>query len=115
MSRQLVLLLRQHFMRSSENESGRPAGLPTLLRVVLKLQIQDNALKDVISTLLWQLDLSWMSADPSLTQEILFVILIFVTNLPKIDQGKTIQNESVEGKDVGKITKLIKGIFVDKT
>ena len=115
MSRQLVLLLRQHFMRSSENESGRPAGLPTLLRVVLKLQIQDNALKDVISTLLWQLDLSWMSADPSLTQEILFVILIFVTNLPKIDQGKTIQNERVEGKDVGKITKLIKGTFVDKT
>ena len=115
MSRQLVLLLRQHFMRSSENESGRPAGLPTLLRVVLKLQIQDNALKDVISTLLWQLDLSWMSADPSLTQEILFVISIFVTNLPKINTVKAVQNESVEEKDVGKITKLMKGTFVDKT
>ena len=114
MSRQLVLLLRQHFMRS-ENECGRPAGLPTLLRVVLKLQIQDNALKDVISTLLWQLDLSWMSADPSLTQEILFVISIFVTNLPKINIGKAVQNGSVEEKDVGKIPKLMKGTFVHKT
>ena len=94
-------------MRCDNDSPRRPAGLPTLLRVVLKLPIQDKALNDVISTLLWQLDLSWMSTDPSLTQEILFVISIFVNNLPKINQVKT--EDLKEKVTAGKMTKLIKG------
>ena len=107
LSRQLVLLLRQHFTRY--NDCQRPPGLPTLLRVVLKLQIEDKSLTDVISTLLWQLDLSWMSTDASLTQEILFVISIFVTNLPKLNQAKNTENSEAEASKKGKITKLVKG------
>lgn len=108
-SRQLSLLLRKHF--SLGLDKSRPTGLPTLLRVVLKLNKNedDKALRDVISVLLRQLDISWMDSDASLTQDILNVISIFVRNF-QVTQAKSDHEEvKTEVAAAGKMTRLIQG------
>ena len=108
--RQLTLLLRKHFTNSLEARK-RPCGLPTLLRVVLKLDHDGKALRDVINVLLKQLDISWMDTDVSLTQEILSIIAIFVTNINRKNLQK--QDSSAEkSSKCGRMTKMIKGRYV---
>jgi len=107
MSRQLTLLLRKHFMR---NDLERPQGLSNLLRIVLKLKKDDKSVRDVINTLLRQLDLSWMDADLSLTTEILKIVCIFVSNLDIEYQQNELKNTEVK-EEKGKITKLIKALL----
>ena len=78
----------------------------------MKLKKDDKSVRDVINTLLRQLDLSWMDADLSLTTEILKIVCIFVSNLD-IEYQKELKNcTSTEFKEEkGKITKLIKGMI----
>ena len=108
--RQLTLLLRKHFTNSLEARK-RPCGLPTLLRVVLKLDHDGKALRDVINVLLKQLDISWMDTDVSLTQEILNIIAIFVTNLnrKKLQQQQDFSSDAEKISKCGRMTKMIKG------
>ena len=70
----------------------------------------DKSVRDVINTLLRQLDLSWMDADLSLTTEILKIVCIFVSNLDIEYQQNELKNTEVK-EEKGKITKLIKGMI----
>ena len=106
--RQLTLLLRKHFTNSVEARK-RPCGLPTLLRVVLKLNHDGKTLRDVINVLLKQLDISWMDTDLSLTQEILSVIAIFVTNLNRTSEVQD-KNKDEKLSKCGRMTKMIQAL-----
>ena len=78
--------------------------------IVLKLKKDDKSVRDVINTLLRQLDLSWMDADLSLTTEILKIVCIFVSNLDIEYQQNELKNTEKK-EEKGKITKLIKGMI----
>lgn len=84
LSRDLTLSLRQF-----SNRSRYPnvlIGLPTLLKVVLKLKNVGDypGLKDALQALLVQLDLSWTDPESPLTIQILEIILIFVKSFKPV-------------------------------
>ena len=86
----------------------RPSGLPTLLRIVLQLGLDQKSLRDVIAVLLRQLDISWMDTDVSLTTDILGVIAIFVTNFPSIGAADNEEDDASKSDDGAKNTNLRK-------
>ena len=59
--------------------------------------------------MLKQLDISWMDTDLSLTQEILSVIAIFVTNL---NRATKVQDKNMDEKlsKCGRMTKMIQAL-----
>eukprot|EP00095_Tigriopus_kingsejongensis_P009361 maker-scaffold488_size158317-snap-gene-0.29 protein:Tk09361 transcript:maker-scaffold488_size158317-snap-gene-0.29-mRNA-1 annotation:"telo2-interacting protein 1 homolog isoform x1" len=91
LGRELALLLRQMHLRDPANgppggKDRRPAlvggvrGIPTLLKVVLRLKNTDDypGLRDTLQSLLDQLDISWLHSDKAVSARILRIILLFV-------------------------------------
>ena len=122
MCRELTILLRRHLSassRSRQNGIGRPEGLPTLLKAVLKLQdikseeiTELPELRDAIEALLHQLDLSWIDPDKSVTTEILQIIRIF-TNAFTVGASTNKINKNTEDNaesEKGSLTELIKNL-----
>lgn len=112
--RELTILLRRQFTRK---RCTRAQGLPTLLRVVMKLKSSRDevSLRDTVASLLTQLDVSWMDVDKSLTTEILRIMAIFVHDFcaaqvsPGTEEGK---QEWKRGQDIqpGALTQLVKDL-----
>ena len=122
LSRELAILLRKYLSASSKTRKKgkeRPDGLPTLLKAVLKTQnlncpkIVDLAeLRDTIEVLLYQLDLSWVDPDKSVTTEILQIITIFTNAFadsnPSYRDHGAINNKCVNANlERGVLTQLI--------
>ncbi len=101
LSRQVTILLRKQFTRGCYDHGLR--GLPTLLRVVLRLKVkrgdEDDAVCDAIKALLKQLDISWMDSDRSFTTEILRVISIFIYDFTELEAAAAAASTASEATD----------------
>ena len=116
LSRDLTLNLRQ-FSHRSKNCNVQ-VGLPTLLKVVLKLKNVGDypGLQDALESLLVQLDLSWTDPEAPLTIQILEILLIFVKSFEAVkseDKENTEINKEAEWKErnfeKGALTQLVLG------
>eukprot|EP00094_Tigriopus_californicus_P007931 TCALIF_07635-PA protein Name:"Similar to TTI1 TELO2-interacting protein 1 homolog (Homo sapiens)" AED:0.15 eAED:0.15 QI:56/0.85/0.87/1/0.85/0.87/8/48/808 len=105
LGRDLTLLLRQMYSNNGPkspnqthllgNQRSSPLlGIPTLLKVVLRLKNVGNypGLRDALGSLLDQLDLSWLHPNKSLTTKILRIILVFVQSF-EASRDEPLKNE----------------------
>ncbi len=110
LTRNLTLLLRG---LGRPNKAPRP-GLPILLRAVMRIRRSgghDLELSSCVTTLLTQLDVSWMRPEAEVTLEMLQVILAFVQGLEikKITKEEEVLCMEAMNKEEGALTKFIRG------
>ena len=122
LSRDLTLCLRQYSNRS--RASNVEIGLPTLLKVVLKLKNVGDypGLQDALQSLLVQLDLSWTDPEAPLTIQILEIILIFVKSFEPVDkEEEKLKDErcrkytwTERNFEKGALTQLVLGMSIEE-